>query len=380
MVIKKKIIAVKGSGIIAHLCTFMLQKNGNNVVQITKGIPKKNNMFYAITPASVEWLKKLGFPSKFFRQLQKINNIYLDTELYKEKVSFKADEFFIDCLAYMTKQENFVDALNDLNNNTTSIIDDENISYKFNNESVDIIVDKDLIRASLLIVCDNGDDLIDEDKFKIKETVYDQTALTFTFKAKKGMFNKATQFFFQDSILALLPLSQNEVGVVWSCNKKLKNNLAALSDQDLIGNLQNRIKDTFIVEKSLKHRNTFELKAKNLKNIFYKKVLTMGDGAHLIHPMAGQGLNLGLRDIRYFEKLITQNHDFGTKNFLRKYERMRARDVKQLSSLTSFISYIIFENSSFIERANSSKLLETSINKLIRNKYFKNFLVKQAIL
>lgn len=380
MVIKKKIIAVKGSGIIAHLCTFMLQKNGNNVVQITKGIPKKNNMFYAITPASVEWLKKLGFPSKFFRQLQKINNIYLDTELYKEKVSFKADEFFIDCLAYMTKQENFVDALNDLNNNTTSIIDDENISYKFNNESVDIIVDKDLIRASLLIVCDNGDDLIDEDKFKIKETVYDQTALTFTFKAKKGMFNQATQFFFQDSILALLPLSQNEVGVVWSCNKKLKNNLAALSDQDLIGNLQNRIKDTFIVEKSLKHRNTFELKAKNLKNIFYKKVLTMGDGAHLIHPMAGQGLNLGLRDIRYFEKLITQNHDFGTKNFLRKYERMRARDVKQLSSLTSFISYIIFENSSFIERANSSKLLETSINKLIRNKYFKNFLVKQAIL
>lgn len=380
MVIKKKIIAVKGSGIIAHLCTFMLQKNGNNVVQITKGIPKKNNMFYAITPASVEWLKKLGFTSKFFRQLQKINNIYLDTELYKEKVSFKADEFFIDCLAYMTKQENFVDALNDLNNNTTSIIDDENISYKFNNESVDIIVDKDLIRASLLIVCDNGDDLIDEDKFKIKETVYDQTALTFTFKAKKGMFNQATQFFFQDSILALLPLSQNEVGVVWSCNKKLKNNLAALSDQDLIGNLQNRIKDTFIVEKSLKHRNTFELKAKNLKNIFYKKVLTMGDGAHLIHPMAGQGLNLGLRDIRYFEKLITQNHDFGTKNFLRKYERMRARDVKQLSSLTSFISYIIFENSSFIERANSSKLLETSINKLIRNKYFKNFLVKQAIL
>ena len=101
MVSKKKIIAVKGSGIIAYLCSLMLTKCGNDVVHIVKGIPKKNDMFFAITPNSVAWLKKLGFPSTFFRQLQKINQIYLDAELCNEKVIFNADEFFIDGLAFM---------------------------------------------------------------------------------------------------------------------------------------------------------------------------------------------------------------------------------------------------------------------------------------
>ena len=153
-----------------------------------------------------------------------------------------------------------------------------------------------------------------------------------------------------------------------------------MTDQDLAEHLQDRIKDNFVIGKDLKNRNTFELKAKNLNNIFYKKVLAMGDAAHVIHPMAGQGLNLGLRDIRCFEELIAQNHDYQSKNFLRKYERMRARDVAQLSNLTSLISYVTFDNKNYLERVNKSKLLSRGINKLLSNKYLKNYLVKQAIL
>ena len=380
MVRKKKIIAVKGSGIIAYLCSLMLTKCGNEVVHIAKGTPTRNDMFFAITPNSVAWLKKLGFPSTFFMQLQKINQIYLDAELFKEEVIFNADEFFIDGLAYMAKQRIFFEALDDLNPNISSIADDDRVNYKFNDESVDIIVDQDVISASLLIVCDGGDSLIDEAKFRIKKTDFNQTALTFTFNALEGTFNQASQFFFKDSILALLPTSENEVGVVWSCNESLKNHLLSLKDKDLAEYLQDRIKDNFVIGKDLKNRNTFELKAKNLNNIFYKKVLAMGDAAHVIHPMAGQGLNLGLRDIRCFEELIAQNHDYQSKNFLRKYERMRARDVAQLSNLTSLISYVTFDNKNYLERVNKSKLLSRGINKLLSNKYLKNYLVKQAIL
>ena len=380
MVSKKKIIAVKGSGIIAYLCSLMLTKCGNDVVHIVKGNPNKNDMFFAITPNSVAWLKKLGFPSTFFRQLQKINQIYLDAELCNEKVIFNADEFFIDGLAYMAKQRIFFEALEDLNANVTPIVEDEKISYTFKDECVDIIVDQNVISASLLIVCDSGDNLIDEAKFRIKKNDFNQTALTFTFNAQEGMFNQASQFFFKDSILALLPTNHNEVGVVWSCNETLKNQLVSLADHDLADHLQDRIKETFYINNSIKNRKTFELKAKNLNNIFYKKVLAMGDAAHVIHPMAGQGLNLGLRDIRCFEELTAQNHDHGSKNFLRKYERMRARDVAQLSNLTSLISYVTFDNKNYLERVGKSKLLSRGINKLLSNRYLKNYLVKQAIL
>jgi 2-octaprenyl-6-methoxyphenol hydroxylase len=379
MVIKKKII-VKGSGIIAYLCALMLTKYGINVVHIVKGIPKKNDMFFAITPNSVEWLKKLGFPPKFFNELQKINQIHLDAEILKEEVILNADEFFIDGLAFMAEQKNFVEALDELNPDITSIVDDGNISYTFNEEGVDIVADQDVISASLLIVCDEKDNLIDEAKFKIKQTDYKQTAFTFTFCAKKGRFNQASQFFFEDSILALLPVSQNEVGVVWSCNEKLKKDLVSMADQDLEDYFQDRIKETFFLEKGLKNRNTFELKAKSLNTITYKKLLLMGDAAHIIHPMAGQGLNLGLRDVRCFEELIDQNNDYGSKNFLRKYERLRARDTAQFSNLTSLISHVTFDNKNYLDRVSKSKLLSKGVKKLISNKYFKNYLVKQAIL
>ena len=73
--------------------------------------------------------------------------------MFKEEVIFNADEFFIDGLAYMAKQRIFFEALDDLNANITPIVENEKISYTFNDESVDIIVDQDVISASLLIVC-----------------------------------------------------------------------------------------------------------------------------------------------------------------------------------------------------------------------------------
>jgi 2-octaprenyl-6-methoxyphenol hydroxylase len=232
-----------------------------------------------------------------------------------------------------------------------------------------------------LIICDDGDSLINEEKFHSTAIEYDQTALTFVFKSEGGIFNQASQYFYEDSILALLPLDSNEVGVVWSCNKKLKNYLLSLEEIDLVTILQERIKKIFNIEVPLKNRHAFDLRAKNLESIFNKRILLMGDAAHTIHPMAGQGFNLGLRDIQCFEKLIAEKStmDFGARNFLRKYERMRARDVTQLSTLTTSISNILFENKSFIKKARN-KLLLSSVSKLKSSKYFKNYLVKQAIL
>ena len=81
--------------------------------------------------------------------------------------------------------------------NISPIVENEKISYTFNDECVDIIVGQDVISASLLIVCDGGDSLIDETKFRIKKTDFNQTALTFSFNALEGRFNQASQFFFK---------------------------------------------------------------------------------------------------------------------------------------------------------------------------------------
>ena len=132
MVNNKKIIAVKGSGMIACLCSLMLAKYGHDVIHVSKGVTKKNDMFFAITPTSIEWFRELGFPDIFFDQLHNISEIQLFDEIYGNEINFKADDFYIDSLAYTAKQKHFVEALKDLNTNINTIVDDASISYSCN--------------------------------------------------------------------------------------------------------------------------------------------------------------------------------------------------------------------------------------------------------
>ena len=109
---------------------------------------------------------------------------------------------------------------------------------------------------------------------------------------------------------------------------------------------------------------------------FDKRVVLMGNAAHSIHPLAGQGLNLGIRDIIDFEKCLKSNYykDIGLAGFLRRFERLRRIDTFEFSTLTSVLQWAFSSKSKFINQAliKGIKLLESKDN-------LKNFLIKKAI-
>ena len=108
----------------------------------------------------------------------------------------------------------------------------------------------------------------------------------------------AHQIFTKIGPLAFLPYSSNETSVVFSIFKKNKN----ISDEEII-ELIKKYNQKYII-KSFSKIEKFNLEGSVLKNYYYKKILCFGDNIHKIHPLAGQGFNMTLRDIKILSKLI----------------------------------------------------------------------------
>ena len=109
--------------------------------------------------------------------------------------------------------------------------------------------------------------------------------------------------------------------------------------------------------------------------LFDKRILLLGDAAHTIHPMAGQGLNLGIRDIRSLEKMIktTKYFDIGIKGFLRKYERSRRLDIQQFSKLTTSLQWLFSSPNNVIQ-----EITLEGLRLVDKNHSIKNFFIKKA--
>jgi 2-octaprenyl-6-methoxyphenol hydroxylase len=116
---------------------------------------------------------------------------------------------------------------------------------------------------------------------------------TFTHKRISNN-NIASQIFTKNGPLAFLPISSTETSVVYSAKGK----------KDL--NLKNCINKYNMKYQNLKLNeiNCFELKSSNLRSYYYKNIIAFGDLLHRLHPLAGQGFNMTLRDIKELQKLI----------------------------------------------------------------------------
>ena len=237
-------------------------------------------------------------------------------------------------------------------------------------------------KKPLLVACDGNDYLVNNDRFEVTTKNYSESAFTCEFYSKVGNFSQAIQIFNDDNIFALLPLENNLVQVVLFCNKELKSFLKSTTDDQLKKYLKDKMKSFFSIDSEVKNLSEFQLKDKSLKSILYKRLITIGDAAHIIHPMAGQGFNLGLRDIRNLESLILKktNFDIGSRSFLRKYERDRKKDVTQLSNLTALISNFTFKENKFNQKLKKNTLLSKSLSFAINSKLLKQHLIKQATL
>jgi ubiquinone biosynthesis UbiH/UbiF/VisC/COQ6 family hydroxylase len=160
---------------------------------------------------------------------------------------------------------------------------------------------------------------------------YGQTALVANLRCAWPHHGVAYQWFTGDEgVVALLPLPGERVSLVWSAPTALAAELAALDDAQFAARLGRRTRFLLGELAPLGPRHAFELNRIIVERLVRPGVALLGDAAHVVHPLAGQGLNLGLQDVADFLRLLQAREPWrplGDMVWLRRYERARAEPI-----------------------------------------------------
>jgi 2-octaprenyl-6-methoxyphenol hydroxylase len=167
---------------------------------------------------------------------------------------------------------------------------------------------------------------------------YGQTALVCAIEHEKPHGGIAHQFFMPAGPLAILPLTGNRSSIVWSETEANATAFNALSDEEYLTMLRPRFGD-FLGEISLAGaRYSYPLALSMTDRLVTDRVALVGDAAHGLHPIAGQGLNAGMRDIAALVQIISEaqkrGEDYGSLAVLKRYEEWRRFDNTALALAT----------------------------------------------
>jgi len=220
---------------------------------------------------------------------------------------------------------------------------------------------KELLKKNkydLIINCDSNNPLTKTFFSKKIDKDYHSLAYTTVLKHQKLLNDTAIQVFTKFGPIAFLPISSVETSVV--CSLSIKNHKFDIKE---VLDLINKHNPKFNITKIPK-LDSFKLKASNLRNYHYKNILAFGDSLHRIHPLAGQGFNMTIRDIKIFSKIVQNRIDLGMQldEFVLNEFENKTKHINFIFSNGIDLIYEFFN----IERKMQSNFLSKSV-KLISN-------------
>ncbi|SFV88260.1 2-octaprenyl-3-methyl-6-methoxy-1,4-benzoquinol hydroxylase [hydrothermal vent metagenome] len=200
--------------------------------------------------------------------------------------------------------------------------------------------------CTLLIGADGARSRIrDLANIEFSDTNYQQKAIVCNIRTDKDFKDTTWQRFLSDSIIALLPLSKNEASIVWSADARLADELLALSTEDFADRLSAGVEYRFGKLEVLSPIQAFPLIERSAKDYVKENLALIGDSAHNIHPLAGQGVNLGFADVKELSKQLQANkQNLGNYSVLRKYARARRLDNELMAKTMTGLNWIYKEN------------------------------------
>ncbi len=204
------------------------------------------------------------------------------------------------------------------------------------------------IEAKLVVGADGSDSWVRQQAGIMEPpTPYQQHGVVANFRIEKPHRGTACQWFQPDGILALLPLPQQMVSMVWSVSPEKSESLLQLPHEELCAQVEQASQHRLCTLHGALHTVTppaaFPLRLLSLSHIVKPRLALVGDAAHNVHPLAGQGVNLGFRDARQLAQVILQRgaqQDCGNIHLLRCYERARREDIVSMQLTTHTLKHL----------------------------------------
>lgn len=185
-----------------------------------------------------------------------------------------------------------------------------------------------VLKSQLLVGADGANSTVRRlCEIKITTTLYEQHALVASIETELNQQDITWQRFVASGPQAFLPLKGNRASMVWYNSEEEVTRLKALDDAAFIQEMEATFPERLGKITALKDRGSFPLVKSHATTYVKNRIVLIGDASHTIHPLAGQGVNLGLMDAAVLAEIVLHKNadgkDFGKLSVLRKYERAR---------------------------------------------------------
>lgn len=337
----------------------------------------------ALSSNNISYLKHLGvFNHLITSRIQAYNHMQVWDNRSSGKIEFETDYSRQECLGYLLENNNLIQAAwGKLEQGSNINTIQQCHIKKMENDDTQVRIELsngEHCKARLLIAAEGRNSFIrDAIKISTSEKSYHQKGLVAYVKIPQAQKQTAFQAFNMGGPVGILPIdtSTSLYSIVWSLPAndsehwlKCDKNTFELGLKSAIGKLDWNIE-------LIGNRAAFPLSQMYADAFFNKRTVLCGDTAHGVHPLAGQGVNLGIADIKeLFDELDinTLKDNELLHNVLRKYQRRRISQAKETSEMMTFL-HELFKDDTFIKKP----IRNLGLN-IINTLPFKKWLIAQA--
>ena len=347
---------IVGGGVVGASLALLLGQAGMRICLLDKGSPPRvqqtellKGKTASLNLASIELFKKLGIWEKVDQHSKEFTNIEVWDSEGSSTITFNAQDISESKLGKVAHNNNIVSSLFDLLQKlpAVDILENETVlSINNSEELIEIKTDSALnLKANLVVGSDGSMSSIRSlSSIPIRTWSYEQTAIVSLLESEIPINKTAYQIFTSTGPIALLPVTvegENLASLIWSADKVYAEKLLSLRDSEFLEELKLKTEGKLGHFKIRESISSFPLHQLHAKEYFSERTVLVGDSAHTIHPLAGQGLNLGLSDvIDLSERILSlrrEGRDIAEEQMLKAYSDSREKvNLRMVALMEAF--------------------------------------------
>jgi 2-octaprenylphenol hydroxylase len=387
-------VAVMGAGLVGLSAALAMHQLGFSVVLIDAHAQLEaeydkadwDQRIYAISPRNANWLKSLGVWQHLdLTRLTQVETMQIWGDTTPTSLDLNSEAINADAMAFIVEERALKLALLQqvLQLGLPTI-------FGINAHSVNILPTQaqltlengKIIHSDLLLAADGANSWVRQQaNIAVTQKDYRQTAIVANFSTEHQHSNSARQWFRQEKqspeanahcgILAWLPLPERRISIVWSVSTDYAQYLLQLDDVAFTQQVMQAGNAALGEMTLLGARAAFPLVLKKAEVLAQDALVLIGDAAHRIHPMAGQGVNLGFRDVIDLADILHRKHHYQSlsdQRLLKQYTRSRKADVLNMTSLTSGLYHLFESQNTMVQKVRNWGLTTThhpALNKML---------------